>query len=131
MLRPRPLSPPPLGDRRKQPRARRRAELQLLEHLFAPEAGAVRERQPHSFEKISIFTDYIAAFVKAAQRAPNRVYIDAFAGDAINVLRTTGVSFAGSVEIELFGFQTANGDASGSSACRRRRHTAHARAPVR
>jgi three-Cys-motif partner protein len=61
----------------------------------------VREWQPHSFEKISIFTDYIAAFVKAAQRASNRVYIDAFAGDTINVLRTTGESFPSSAEIAL------------------------------
>lgn len=61
----------------------------------------MREWQPHSFEKISIFTDYIAAFVKAAQRAPNRIYIDAFAGDTINVLRTTGEAFSGSAEIAL------------------------------
>lgn len=61
----------------------------------------MREWHPHSEEKISIFEDYIAAFAKAAQGAPNRVYIDAFAGDTVNVLRTTGDTFAGSAEIAI------------------------------
>ncbi len=61
----------------------------------------MREWKPHSFEKISIFSDYIQTFATAAQSAPNRVYIDAFAGDTINVLSTTGEQFPGSAEIAL------------------------------
>lgn len=61
----------------------------------------MREWRPHSEEKISIFEDYIAAFARAAQRAPNRVYIDAFAGDTVNILSTTGDIFAGSAEIAI------------------------------
>jgi three-Cys-motif partner protein len=61
----------------------------------------MREWHPHSEEKISIFEDYIRAFARATQRAPNRVYIDAFAGDTVNILKTTGQKFPGSAEIAL------------------------------
>jgi three-Cys-motif partner protein len=61
----------------------------------------MREWKPHSHEKISIFTDYISQFAKAASSSPNRVYIDAFAGDTLNVLATTGEQFPGSAEVAL------------------------------
>ena len=61
----------------------------------------MREWSPHTEEKISILADYLRAFAKAAKSAPNRVYIDAFAGDTMNVLKTTGEQFPGSVESAL------------------------------
>ena len=61
----------------------------------------MREWKPHSEEKISIFKDYIQAFANAAKDAYSRVYIDAFAGDTINMLATTGELFPGSAEIAL------------------------------
>ena len=61
----------------------------------------MREWSPHTEEKISILADYLRAFAQAAKSAPNRVYIDAFAGDTMNVLKTTGEQFPGSVESAL------------------------------
>jgi len=61
----------------------------------------MREWGPHSFEKISILADYLGRFAVAAQGAPNRVYIDAFAGDTINLLRGTDRQFPGSAELAL------------------------------
>jgi three-Cys-motif partner protein len=61
----------------------------------------MREWSPHSFEKLEVFTDYVNAFVKASGRAPERVYLDAFAGDTVNKLKTTGEIFPGSPEIAL------------------------------
>jgi three-Cys-motif partner protein len=61
----------------------------------------MREWKAHSYEKISIFRDYVEAFVRASSNAFNRVYIDAFAGDTENVLRVTGERFPGSAEIAL------------------------------
>lgn len=39
----------------------------------------MREWSSHSYEKISILGDYLRAFAKASQSAPERAYIDAFA----------------------------------------------------
>ncbi|RIK09790.1 MAG: hypothetical protein DCC49_05065 [Acidobacteria bacterium] len=61
----------------------------------------MREWSPHSYEKISIFSDYLQQFAVAAGSATNRVYIDAFGGDTVNVLRGSGRTFAGSAEIAL------------------------------
>ncbi|HVL40463.1 MAG TPA: three-Cys-motif partner protein TcmP [Fimbriimonadaceae bacterium] len=61
----------------------------------------MREWAPHSFEKVSILADYLSRFAVAAQRAPNRVYIDAFAGDTINLLRGSDRQFPGSAELAL------------------------------
>lgn len=61
----------------------------------------MREWHQHSYEKLSILTDYLAAFAKATSGAPNRVYIDAFAGDTENQLKTTGQTFPGSAEAAL------------------------------
>ena len=55
----------------------------------------------HSYEKISIFRDYVEAFVRASGNAFNRGYIDACAGDTENVLKVTGERFPGSAEIAL------------------------------
>jgi three-Cys-motif partner protein len=63
--------------------------------------GPVREWGSHSYEKISILADYLSAFAKAAQSAPNRVFIDAFAGDTMNVLRGSDRQFPGSPELAL------------------------------
>lgn len=61
----------------------------------------MREWGPHSFEKISILADYLGRFAVASQRAANRVYIDAFAGDTINLLRGSDRQFPGSAELAL------------------------------
>ncbi len=61
----------------------------------------MREWSPHSEEKISILADYLAAFARASKRAVNRVYIDSFAGETINILKTTGEQFPGSFESAL------------------------------
>lgn len=61
----------------------------------------MREWSSHSYEKISILGDYLRAFAKASQSAPERVYIDAFAGDTENELRATGESFLGSARLAL------------------------------
>src|SRR5439155_1693683 len=36
----------------------------------------LREWKPHSFEKISIFADYIAAFAKTPKQAPTFAFLD-------------------------------------------------------
>ncbi len=61
----------------------------------------MREWSPHSYEKVSILDDYLQAFARAAQRAPNRVYIDAFAGDTINQLKGSDRTFPGSAQLAL------------------------------
>jgi three-Cys-motif partner protein len=61
----------------------------------------MREWSSHSFEKISILEDYLQQFAVAAGSAPNRVYIDAFAGDPDNVLKGLGTAFPGSAELAL------------------------------
>lgn len=61
----------------------------------------MRDWGAHSYEKLSILADYLNTFAKAAGGAPNRVYLDAFAGGTQNELRTTGEPFAGSAEIAV------------------------------
>lgn len=61
----------------------------------------MREWGPQSYEKLEIFTDYIAGFARASQRSSERVYLDAFAGDTVNILKTTGEHFPGSAEVAL------------------------------
>lgn len=61
----------------------------------------MREWKAHSYEKISILADYLGQFATASQRAVNRVYIDAFAGDTSNVLWGSGLQFPGSAELAL------------------------------
>jgi len=61
----------------------------------------MREWKPHSYEKISILGDYIGQFAKASQGAVNRVYIDAFAGDTVNVLKGSDQQFPGSAQLAL------------------------------
>ena len=61
----------------------------------------MREWSPHSFEKVSILADYLRQFARASQGAINRVYIDAFAGDTVNVLKGLGQQFPGSAEVAL------------------------------
>lgn len=61
----------------------------------------MREWKPHSYEKLSILGDYLHAFALATQSAPNRVYIDAFAGDTVNVLADGDQRFPGSAETAL------------------------------
>lgn len=61
----------------------------------------MREWKGHSYEKISILGDYLPVFAKAAQSAPNRVYVDAFAGDPDNIIKGTDRAFPGSPELAL------------------------------
>ncbi|WP_419847254.1 three-Cys-motif partner protein TcmP [Candidatus Poriferisocius sp.] len=61
----------------------------------------MREWSGHSYEKISILGDYLPAFAQATQRAPNRVYVDAFAGDSQNFIKGTDREFPGSPELAL------------------------------
>ncbi len=61
----------------------------------------MREWSGHSYEKISILGDYLPAFAQATQSAPNRVYIDSFAGDSQNIIKGTEREFPGSPELAL------------------------------
>ncbi|MCY4257485.1 MAG: three-Cys-motif partner protein TcmP [bacterium] len=61
----------------------------------------MREWKGHSYEKISILGDYLTAFAQAAKSAPNRVYIDAFAGDPDNIIEGTNREFVGSAKLAL------------------------------
>ncbi len=61
----------------------------------------MREWGPQSYEKLEIFTEYVQGFVIAAKGVSERVYLDAFAGDTVNVLKTTGEHFPGSAEVAL------------------------------
>lgn len=61
----------------------------------------MREWKGHSYEKISILGDYLPVFTQATQRARNRVYIDAFAGDPKNLIKGTDREFPGSPELAL------------------------------
>ena len=61
----------------------------------------MREWKGHSYEKTSILGDYLPAFAQATQRAPNRVYVDAFAGDPRNIIKGTDREFPGSPELAL------------------------------
>jgi three-Cys-motif partner protein len=61
----------------------------------------MREWGPHSYEKVSILADYLGQFAVAAKGAPNRVYLDAFGGETINVLKGTDRQFPGSAELAL------------------------------
>ncbi|MEZ5380987.1 MAG: three-Cys-motif partner protein TcmP [Microthrixaceae bacterium] len=61
----------------------------------------MREWKSHSYEKLSILTDYLEVFAKASSRAPNRVYLDAFAGDTVNRIQGTDRTFPGSAETAL------------------------------
>jgi len=61
----------------------------------------MREWSGHSYEKISILGDYLPAFAQATQRALNRVYIDAFAGDPHNIIKGTDREFPGSPELAI------------------------------
>lgn len=69
--------------------------------MVTPRGDTMREWSSHSYEKISILSDYLEQFAHAAQRAPNRVYLDAFAGDTINVLKHSDRQFPGSAELAL------------------------------
>ncbi len=59
----------------------------------------MREWSPHTEEKISILADYLGEFTVAARTAVNRIYMDLFAGETVNILKTTGEQFPGSAEI--------------------------------
>ncbi len=51
--------------------------------------------------KLQILAEYLGAFVLASKTPVERIYLDAFAGQAIGVDRLTGEEFAGSVSIAL------------------------------
>lgn len=51
--------------------------------------------------KLQILDGYLRAFAKASQQSPERVYLDAFAGEGIGVDRLTGEEFPGSARIAL------------------------------
>ena len=61
----------------------------------------MRDWAAHSFEQVSSLADYLGRFAVAARGAPSRVYIDAFAGDTINLLRGSDRRFPGSAELAL------------------------------
>lgn len=61
----------------------------------------MREWHGHSYEKVSILGDYLRTFARVSAGALNRVYIDAFAGDTLNVIKGTDRTFPGSAEIAL------------------------------
>ena len=51
--------------------------------------------------KLRVLGDYLDAFVVAAKRPRERVYLDAFAGESIGLDRLTGEEFKGSARIAL------------------------------
>jgi len=51
--------------------------------------------------KLGVLSDYLEAFVQASSRQPERVYLDAFAGEGTGLDRLTGEEFAGSARIAL------------------------------
>jgi three-Cys-motif partner protein len=51
--------------------------------------------------KLSIFGDYVRNFVRASKRAPDRIYIDGFAGGARGIDPTTGDEYDGSAALAL------------------------------
>ncbi len=51
--------------------------------------------------KLDVLRKYLEAFAKASQRAPNRVYLDLFAGQLANFSRETETAIEGSAEIAL------------------------------
>ena len=59
----------------------------------------MRTWKPHSYEKLSILTDYLEVFAKASSSAANRVYLDAFAGETLNRIAGTDRTFPGSAEM--------------------------------
>ena len=61
----------------------------------------MRTWKPHSYEKLSILTDYLEVFAKASSSAANRVYLDAFAGETLNRIAGTDRTFPGSAEMAL------------------------------
>jgi three-Cys-motif partner protein len=61
----------------------------------------MRTWKPHSYEKLSILTDYLETFARASSRATNRVYLDAFAGETLNQIEGTDRTFPGSAEAAL------------------------------
>ena len=61
----------------------------------------MRTWKPHSYEKLSILTDYLEVFAKASSSAANRVYLDAFAGETLNRIAGTDRTFPGSAETAL------------------------------
>jgi len=51
--------------------------------------------------KLSIFEDYVRNFARASKRAPDRIYIDGFAGGARGIDPTTGEEYDGSAALAL------------------------------
>jgi len=51
--------------------------------------------------KLSIFGDYVRNFARASKRAPDRIYIDGFAGGARGIDPTTGEEYDGSAALAL------------------------------
>src|SRR3954462_15181151 len=51
--------------------------------------------------KLSILRDYLDSFLLASQSQPERIYLDAFAGQGRGVSRVTGEAFSGSARIAL------------------------------
>lgn len=51
--------------------------------------------------KLSLLKDYLEAFTTASKGQSRLVYLDAFAGQTLNVSRTTGTEFHGSARIAL------------------------------
>lgn len=51
--------------------------------------------------KLKILADYLFAFLTASKASPERVYLDAFAGEGRGVDRLTGNEFSGSARIAL------------------------------
>jgi three-Cys-motif partner protein len=51
--------------------------------------------------KLSIFGNYLRQFARASQKAPDRFYIDGFAGGGKGIDPTTGDEYEGSAELAL------------------------------
>lgn len=52
-------------------------------------------------QKLAMLADYLPAFTTASKRAPTKLYLDLFAGDARNFSRTTGEEIDGSPRVAL------------------------------
>ncbi len=51
--------------------------------------------------KLEMLSDYLAGFAQASKKPPERIYLDAFAGEGIGLDRLTGEEFLGSARIAL------------------------------
>jgi hypothetical protein len=74
----------------------------LAKRLTPSALGYELPRRQHVYwtrAKLGVLKDYLDAFIVASSRQPERIYLDAFAGQGIGQDRLTGEEFPGSARI--------------------------------